>query len=175
MGRCVAVVLSVLSAGACGGGGPPAETAEKRSAPIAIEKDDRVEWVDPDSVEPHPIVHASLPPEQIARIERVHRTFAEVDPTPLDKWIEDFRRDQEPEPQIRVWEDMALAYEGFLADRELSLDAKKEVFQIVLLRSMASNEEVLEKLQLEHVTGEDALKVLELYPSDPVPITVVQQ
>ena len=74
-------------------------------------------------------------------------TFADVDGTPLEKWIDDFKRDRDPEGSIRIWEDMQVAYKRYLDGRDLSLEARKEVYKVVLFRSMASEQDVLSRIE----------------------------
>ena len=102
-------------------------------------KDD-VEWVKADKLQQGEIKHENLTDSQLTKIKHFQTAFAEVDPTPLEKWIEDFRRDANPDNEIAIYEDMATAYESYTHGRTLSLDAKRDVYSIVLLRSGAPEE-----------------------------------
>ena len=42
--------------------------------------------------------------------QKIQAIFADVDSTPLDKWIDDFKRDLDPEGNIKIWEDMVVPY-----------------------------------------------------------------
>lgn len=119
-------------------------------------------------------MHDTLPDELLARIKAVHGTFADVDGTPLEKWIDDFKRDLDPEGNIKIWEDMQVAYNAYCADRELPLAARKEVFKIVLMRSMMPDADVLARIELEHVPADDVRKILAAYPSEAKPIDVIR-
>lgn len=124
-----------------------------------------------------PIRHDSLPAEQVARLTRLQQIFAEVDPTPLAGWIDDFRRDQHPEREIAIYEAMARAYTGYCQGRDLDVAAKREVFSVVLTRSGAPDEEVLERLtqgELHTLTRDDVKAILALYDAPPAPITVTK-
>lgn len=54
------------------------------------------------------------------RINALQQTFAEVDPTPLAKWVEDFKRDVDPERELRIYEAMAQAYRAYCQGKNLS-------------------------------------------------------
>ena len=129
-------------------------------------------WIDPKKISQGPIVHAKLSEEQLARITRLQRTFSEVDPTPLSKWIEDFSRDQNPDREIAIWEGMAVPFEKFIAKRQLTLPGKKEAFQIVMLRSGASAEETMSHVKLKVLSLADAQEILAAYQAPPEPIRV---
>ena len=130
------------------------------------------QWIDPAKISQGPIVHAKLSEEQLARISRLQKTFAEVDPTPLEKWIEDFSRDQDPDREIKIWEGMAQPFEAFTAKHTLTPQGKKEAFQVVMLRSGASESETLSHLKLQVLTEADAKEILAAYREAPEPIRV---
>ncbi len=92
--------------------------------------------LDLDHIQPGPIRHKDLPESLLARIKKCHTTFAEVDPTPLDKAIEDFRRDGHPEKEIAVWEKIAAAYQDVvIRDPLMSLEEKQQLFAKLILAS----------------------------------------
>ena len=140
---------------------------------IGCKKTDRTEWVDPTTLRAGAVQHASLTDSQMARVRALQLTFAEVDPTPLDKWVDDFKRDRDPERELRVYEGMANAYRAYCNGRNLSLRAKADVYQVVLLRSGAPDAEVLPRLKLGELSVADAQDVLRLYKEPATPITVV--
>jgi hypothetical protein len=109
------------------------------------------------------------------RVRRLQKAFSKADPSPLEKWVEDFKRDANPDNELKVWEAMATAYETFTASRNLTVDAKKEVFQVVLLRSGAPEEEVLQNLKLKALTDKDAREIMALFVDKPKPIQVIKK
>jgi hypothetical protein len=129
-------------------------------------------WIDPAHLQPGPVQHQRLTDVQVERIKTLQHTFREVDPTPLEKWVEDFKRDVDPEREIRIYEGMATAYGAYCAGRTLTLAAKKDVYQVVILRSGAPDVEVLPRLKLSTLSLDDAKDILKLYPMAPAPVTV---
>lgn len=125
--------------------------------------DGEVQWIDPNELEPGPIRHESLTEEQLARIETLKKTFAEVSDQSLEQWVDNFKRDANPDSELVVWERMAKAYNRYCSNRELQFAAKEEVFKIVLLRSMAPKEEVLERLELKIIPRDDAMEIMDSY------------
>ncbi len=130
--------------------------------------------IDPNEIQQGPTLHDALPEELLARIKAVHETFADVDGTPLEKWIDDFKRDLDPEGNVRIWEDMQVAYNAYCGNRELPLATRKEVFKIVLMRSMMPDDDVLARIKLEHVSVDDVKTILAAYPGEAKPIDVIQ-
>ena len=138
-------------------------------------EESKTKWIDPSKLEPGPIQYATLTDNQMQRVKFLQTAFKDVDSSPLEKWAEDFRRDTNPDPELKIWESMATAFTGFIANKELSLEAKKEVYQVVLLRSGASDEEVLKHWKIKILTEEDVKKILGLYEGKPEPIRVLKQ
>jgi hypothetical protein len=132
----------------------------------------RQTWIAPGQLQPGPIRHEALTAAQLDRLTKLQQTFSDVDPTPLEKWVDDFQRDHDPEREIRIYEAMAAAYSGYGAGRALTLPAKRDVYQVVLLRSGAPDAEVLRQLELTTLSLDDAREILKLYPMAPLPITV---
>ncbi len=123
----------------------------------------RVEWVDPKLIQPGPIRRDSLNEEQMARIRTLQATFVEVDGQTVEQWVDNFKRDADPDKELRVWERMSKAYRGYCVGRTLSADAKQDVYRVVLLRSMASEQDVLERVKLKELSREDAIAVMKGY------------
>jgi hypothetical protein len=136
-------------------------------------RNSNAKWIDPKKLEPGPIRNVDLTPDQMDRVRRLQKTFSEVDSSPLDKWVEDFKRDADPEPEIRIWENMATAYQTFTSTNNLTLDGKKEVYQVTLLRSAAPEDEVLKHITLKVLTEKDAKVIMSLYSAKPEPVKVV--
>ena len=114
-------------------------------------------------LKPNEIQHERLSEEQVRRIARLHEIFAEVDSSSLEKWIDNFKRDQDPDLEIAIWERIAKRYTDYCSQRNLSLDAKDDVFQTLVLRSMTSDEEQVKKLKLKALSLEEARKIMREY------------
>jgi hypothetical protein len=132
----------------------------------------QTKWIDPNSIAPSPIRHERLTAEQVTRVKRLQETFKDVDPSPLEKWVEDFKRDEDPDREIRVFEGMAEAYRAFCKGKRLTPQAKKDAFQVVLLRSGAPDSEVIPQLKLKVLTVKDAREILKHYKMAPAPVQV---
>ena len=151
--RFLACICVLLGAFGCSDSADPQakrNTGEKGS----------VEVVDLDSIQRGPVRHESLTPEQVARITILQKTFAETDSSSLETWIDNFKRDANPDREITVWERVAKAYRSYCSGRELSIEAKKEVHRIALFRSMMSEDEVLKRRELRELSKADALEVM---------------
>ena len=113
--------------------------------PDSAKPDSKREWVNAKSLTPGPVRRDSLTEEQTARLRRIHDTFSEVDGFTFEQRLDGFKRDMNPDQEIDVWERMAGAYERFCGTRQLSAEEKKDVYGLLLMRTMTSEEETLRR------------------------------
>ncbi len=123
-------------------------------------------------ITPGPTQHETLTSDQTARITALQRTFSEVDNTSLEKWIDDFKRDQDPEREIKIWENMAQAYQAYCGNHSLTLQQKQDVMQVLNARSGSSEEETLKHLNLHVLNVSDAKEIMSLCKAKAMPIEV---
>jgi hypothetical protein len=107
-----------------------------------------------------PVRHQSLPAELVVRIENVAATLVDVVGRPAAEWVRDFQRDQNPEKEVAVWEAIAAAYVTFTRTRNPTLDVRKEVFGLLLLRSLQDEQRVLKDFAPIHLTKSEVVAVL---------------
>lgn len=128
--------------------------------PVEPNAGGRVEWIDPTTIQSGPIRRDALSDEQLARIRTLQATFAEVDGQAVEQWVDNFKRDADPDRELRVWERMAHAYRAYCEGKQLSAAAKKDVYRVVLLRSMAPEQDVLKQVKLAELSHEEAIIVM---------------
>jgi Asp-tRNA(Asn)/Glu-tRNA(Gln) amidotransferase C subunit len=110
------------------------------------------------------IVHEKLSDEQINRITKFKETLKEVDTTPLEKTIENFQRDLNPDKEIAIWERIAEAYKYVNSEnKNLRIDEKNEVYNLFLYRSMMPKEQVLQKVKLKSLSLDKAKEFIKYY------------
>jgi len=109
------------------------------------------------------------------RARRLQKVFSEIDPSSLEKWVDDFKRDADPDSELKTWEQIAAAYEAYSASKNLPLAAKRDVYAVLLMRSQAPAEEVLKHMRLNVLTENDAREIMALYNDEPKPLTYVRQ
>ena len=116
--------------------------------------------VDLASLKPGPTRHEGLSLKQMERIYKLRGALAEVEHSPIEKWVDNFKRDANPDKELAVWERIADGYTRYCSKRPLSIGAKEDVFQLLLLRSMASEQEVLNHVKLKTLTVDQAKETL---------------
>ncbi len=120
-------------------------------------------------------IHDSLSDEQIKKIEKIHKVFSEVNTSSLEQTITNFKRDQNPDNEIAIWLKMAGAYERFIEGRQVDLNKKKEAYDIILLRSMMTEKEVIDKVNIDFLTTDEVEEVFGYYDVPPQPVKIEKE
>ena len=143
----------------------------------AKDENPKVQTMNPNDIEINEVIHDSLTSEQIDKIKRIQSVFEEVYPVSLEQTITDFKRDLNPDSEIAIWLQMADAYENYVNSKKvkLNLDTKKEVYKLILSRSMMPDAEAISNSKLTILTEKEAKEVLRFYSAKPDPIDVVKK
>lgn len=137
---------------------------------------ENVQTMNPNNIRVGEVVHDSLTAEQVQKIKKIQLTFAEVYPVSLEETITNFKRNHNPDAEIAIWLQMADTYEKYLSskDGKLDLNTKKEVYKLILSRSMMPDDEAIVNSKLTILTERDAKEVLSYYKLKPDPIDVIE-
>jgi hypothetical protein len=95
----------------------------------------------PSELHKGPIRRPVLPDSFVDRIKAFKAILSDVDPTPLETAIDNFKRDTHPEEEIAIWERIANTYQLFLSHNPISDPAiRQEVFAVLIGASMGSKD-----------------------------------
>jgi hypothetical protein len=110
----------------------------------------------------------------LEKIKFIHESLIDVDPSSLDETITNFKRDQNPESEIDIWLTMVNAYLPFAEKNPApeALEARKEAFKLIMLRSMLPDEEAIVRAELTILTKAEAQEILSDYTLEAKPIVV---
>jgi hypothetical protein len=134
----------------------------------------RVEKINEKDISPSSVKHDTLSKEQLVKITKIQKTFADVYPANLEETVTNFKRDQNPDREIEVWQQMASAYEMFLKNNT-SLDSaeKNEAFMLLLLRSMMPDKEAIQEANVIVLNKGQFTELLKYYKSAPASIGII--
>ena len=93
-----------------------------------------------------PIRHEQLSLSLTARINYLQQALDEVYPQPIEKWLDEFRRDANPESEVVWWERLTRCYLVYTEPKDLSQEQKQAAFKILFTLGMGSG--------LQSVSGE---------------------
>lgn len=113
-----------------------------------------------------------LSPDQAERAEILCSLLTKLNPVARDKWLEGFTRDENPESEIRIWEEVAKAYLTLENADDATDGFRSEAFALLLERTWSSTSEVLSGRELKHFSVKNAKRLLEAYELRPKPLTV---
>jgi hypothetical protein len=145
---------------------PPSDDYEEKYGEILLLRHNEINSL--------PIGTTILSKSQKERITVIGAILDEVYPECEETWHDSFSRDRNPETEIRIWEHIAKAFLKFDEIGHLSVDEKKEAYELLLKRSLSPTKTVLQRHNLRHFTKEAALKIMGGYELAPKPITVTR-
>jgi hypothetical protein len=134
------------------------------------QEDGGVQWVQRAKIVAGPRQHETLTAEQVARITRLQKTFAEVDSSTLAKWLDDFKHDANVDRELSVYESIATAFVTCTSQHLLTADERREAYSLLLVRSGASEEETLAHAKLRYLNRDQARELLREYTAAPQPV-----
>lgn len=108
----------------------PARELSSDMLATEVEGIDGVVYVHVDQVEAGPIRHEALPPGLIERIRAIAELVEEVYPQTQEEWLDGFRRDSDPEAEVRLWEKIAAKYHHLAAGAP-DLETKTDIFHVI--------------------------------------------
>lgn len=113
--------------------------------------------------------------EQTDRVKIIAMLLSGIFPSKVEKWLEDFTKDHNPEREICIWEHITKAYLTVDEIEVASEELKAEAFSLLIRRSISPTAEVLEEARLEHFTRRSAKKLLQAYELKPKPLIVTKR
>jgi hypothetical protein len=123
----------------------------------------RIERLKTDEIQMGSVRRETLTGQQIERLRKLQVALAEVDDSPIERWIDDFRYDANPDREIGVFEAVAEAYQAFCSARPRDLAQKKDAFGLLLDRAGSTYEDSLKNYELRVLSIAEAKEVLSYY------------
>jgi hypothetical protein len=102
------------------------------------------------------IQHRALPVGFIDRVKALKARLGDVDSVPLEKAIENFKRDAYPEHELEIWERIANTFQLFLSHNPTDdPEIRKDIYKVLVCASMGmedwSNIKHLSTEQINHL------------------------
>lgn len=137
------------------------------------QKNQSANTLDLKKILPGPIVHDELSEEQIKKITQIQAVFSDIYPISLQDTITNFKRDRNPDNEIRVWENMMHTYQTFIAKNpEINVEKKSEVFKLILTRSMMDENKVRSQTEFKILNENEVNEILASYTLESKPIII---
>ena len=100
-----------------------------------------------------PIQHRALPVGFIDRVKALKARLGDVDSVPLEKAIDNFKRDAYPEHELEIWERIANTFQLFLSHNPTDdPEIRKDIYKVLVCASEDwSNIKHLSTEQINHL------------------------
>jgi hypothetical protein len=109
-----------------------------------------------------PIRHEQLSLSLTARINYFRQALDEVYPQPIEKWLDEFQRDENPESEVVWWERLTRCYLAYTESKDLSFKQKQAAFKILVTLGMGDDLQAVsaELACLPHGAREEVLGLM---------------
>ena len=91
-----------------------------------------------------PIRHEQLSLSLTARINYLRQALEEVYSQPIEKWLDEFQRDMNPESEVVWWERLTRCYLAYTEPKDLSFKQKQAAFKILFTLGMGNDLQALD-------------------------------
>ncbi|MES2102448.1 MAG: hypothetical protein V4634_00400 [Pseudomonadota bacterium] len=106
----------------------------------------------------------------LKRIRAVTDTFEPIDGISYDQAVNIYKRDTDAEANIALWEEILKAYKSFCRSRCKTDIERMDVYRVLLLRSMFSEDEALKQAKPRVLTPTETRAAMHFYRLAPKPI-----
>jgi len=86
-----------------------------------------------------PIRQEQLALSLTARINYLRQALEEVYSQPIEKWLDEFQRDANPESEVVWWERLTRCYLAYTEPKDLSFEQKRAAFKILFTLGMGND------------------------------------
>lgn len=117
-----------------------------------------------------PYLRKELSPTLLKRIRAITDTFQQIDSISYDQAVDVYKRDSDPEGNILLWEEMVKAYKSFCRSRCKTDLERMDVYRVLLLRTMFSEDEVMKQAKPRVLTPAETMATMKYYHLAPKPI-----
>lgn len=120
-------------------------------------------WLALSSLKRGPHRLESLSDEQLDRLNAIRQILADVDMYSIEQWVDNFRRETNPDSELTVWEGIAVTHYNYCLGRQLTLDQKREVCGLLMVRAGTSTDDVLGHVPLRTLTETQAREAMDMF------------
>ncbi|GGC67059.1 hypothetical protein [Undibacterium terreum] len=129
--------------------------------------------IDPNKIRFSPILHEELPPAMLKRIKAITDTFESIDGISYTQAVDLYKRDRDPEANLVIWDEMLKAYKSFCRFRCKTDVERMDVYRVLLLRSMFSEDEAVRQAKPRVLSPVETRAAMKYYHLAPKPIDLV--
>jgi hypothetical protein len=136
---------------------------EKLSAEmIRVNLEGKIYWANSNQLKQNSFQHPPFEGELKQKISNIQKALEAVNSQTYAEWEEGFRRDQNPQSEITIWEHIVNVYLKFSKNHE-DIAAKKEIYRVALLCSYSEPSLVLSQANVNVISSKLAQEIITEY------------
>ncbi|WP_394781437.1 hypothetical protein [Undibacterium sp.] len=119
-----------------------------------------------------PAPQIELAPAFLKRIHTITDAFEKIDGISYDQAVDLYKRDPDRNANLALWEEILKAYKSYCHFRCKTEVEQLDVYRVLLLRSMYTEDEALRQARPRILTPEQAKTLMRYYSLPPKPMDV---
>ncbi len=128
---------------------------------VRIRLGDKIYWADVNQLTKNTYQHPPFKGERKQRIINIMSSLKEVYSMTYKKWEDGFRRDKNPDSEIKIWEHIVSEYLKFKKGR--NINEKKDILYTILTCSNSQKDSVLQQFKPKHLSINEAKIIIDSY------------
>ena len=141
------------------------EVPESELAPgmiqVKIKGHEGLVWIEPSELKQSEYRHPPFTGPRREKIAKIQSAFPEIYDNSYEFWEDGFRRDENPDNEIKIWLHIATVYSEFASGK--SLEYRDELFRLVLACSNSGRDQLKNIFEAELIAPEQIEAVASSY------------
>jgi len=129
---------------------------------IRVNLEGKIYWANSNQLKQNSFQHPPFEGELKQKISNIQKSLESVNSQTYAEWEDGFRRDQNPESEIAIWEHIANVYLQFSKNYE-DIAAKKEIYRVAVLCSYSEPSVVLSQAKVRVISSKVAQEIITEY------------
>ena len=129
---------------------------------VRVESDGKIYWANVHQLQESDYRHEPFEGERKKNIEFIKESLSEVNSNTYVEWEDGFRRDENPDKEIAIWNYIIFVYNKY-SSIDLSQEQKNDIYLIAVTCSYSNQNVVLGQLTLQSLDIEKAKEIISVY------------
>jgi len=126
---------------------------------VRIDLEGKIYWADSNKLKQNEYQHPSFEGERKARVSKIHQGLKEVNSNSYLEWEDGFRRDANPDNEIKIWEHIISIYQKHVSEFS-SQQEKNDVYQVAVVCSCSEEDVVLDQIKISSISKKKAKAIV---------------
>ncbi len=126
---------------------------------VRIDLEGKIFWADSNKLKQNEYQHPPFEGERKERVSKIHQNLKDVNNNSYLEWEDGFRRDANPDNEIKIWEHIISTYQKYVSELS-SQQEKNDIYQVAVVCSYSEEDVVLDQIRISSITKKKAKAIV---------------